>query len=116
MGKTREKIGENIRKYRWQRGIKQKDLASMLGVNSSAVSNWETGVNSIDIEMLVKISSLLDVSLDALYGVQTGNDAFLQKFSMLNEEGRRRAELYVDDLLLLEKYHRSVEVGTDGEA
>ncbi|MBQ3140509.1 MAG: helix-turn-helix transcriptional regulator, partial [Clostridia bacterium] len=68
MDTTRQTIGQNIRKYRQQRGVKQKDLAAALGVNSSAVSNWETGVNSIDIEALVRISSLLDVSLDALYG------------------------------------------------
>jgi len=108
MDTTRQTIGQNIRKYRQQRGVKQKDLAAALGVNSSAVSNWETGVNSIDIEALVRISSLLDVSLDALYGVQK-EDAFFEKYAMLNREGRRRAEQYVDDLLLSEKYRNAGE-------
>ena len=108
MDSTRQTIGQNIRKYRQQRKIKQKDLAAALGVNSSAVSNWETGVNSIDIEALVRISELLEVSLDTLYGVQK-EDPFFEKYALLNEQGRRRAEQYVDDLLLLEKYRSAVE-------
>lgn len=36
-------LGENIRKYRKEAGLDQKELADKLGVTMQAVSSWETG-------------------------------------------------------------------------
>ena len=43
--------------------ISQKDLASMLGITSAAISQWDNA-ESISIEILYKLSRLLQVSID----------------------------------------------------
>ena len=34
-------MGEKIRKFRLERGLRQKDLAILLGVNEMTIVNWE---------------------------------------------------------------------------
>jgi transcriptional regulator with XRE-family HTH domain len=34
-------FGEKIRKFRLEKGLRQKDLAIMLGVNELTIVNWE---------------------------------------------------------------------------
>lgn len=66
-------IGSRIRKYREERGLSQKQLAELIGVKNSRVSNWEQGLNRPDADILADIcralqvspSELLDVRLDA---------------------------------------------------
>lgn len=69
MGTIREEIAKNIRFYRKKSGFTQKALAEKIGVNNSAVSNWESGQNSIDIEVLCKVCDVLGVSISEIYGI-----------------------------------------------
>ena len=59
-------IGEKIKEKRSSMNLTQQELAAQLNVSRSTVSNWEVGRNYPDIEMIVNISNLLDVSLDVL--------------------------------------------------
>ena len=45
-------IGETIRNLRRERDITQESLASMLGVTSQSVSQWENGRTLPDISLL----------------------------------------------------------------
>ena len=55
-------IGENIKNFRTFRGIKQQDLADMLGRTKSVISNWERGANSPDVEICEKLCKILRVT------------------------------------------------------
>lgn len=66
MEKNINDISKNIKKYRKANGMTQKDLAKMVGVSIAAVSNWETGSNSIDIDSLFKVCDALGVSISAM--------------------------------------------------
>ena len=46
------RLGENLRKYRKQKGLTQDELAEKLYVTRQAVSNWENGKNQPDLEMI----------------------------------------------------------------
>lgn len=55
-------------------GYSQQKLAEKNGVSRSTIAMWETGGSQPDNEALVKLSSVLDVSIDYLLG-QTPNPA-----------------------------------------
>ncbi|MCA0228690.1 helix-turn-helix domain-containing protein [Patescibacteria group bacterium] len=59
-------IGQRIYKIRQQKNITQEQLAKDLAISRQAVSKWESGKAIPDIENLMYISSLYDVSLDEL--------------------------------------------------
>ena len=68
MGNIRDEISKNLLFYRKKSGMTQKELAELLGVKNSAVSNWEKGVNSIDIETLFKACTIFKISVNDMYG------------------------------------------------
>lgn len=63
-----QKLGERIRSFRTQRGLKQAELAEILGVRYQTVSKWELGVTLPDISLLPALADCFCVSLDELFG------------------------------------------------
>lgn len=60
-------VGEQILKYRKEKGLTQRELGEAIGVSSSAVSQWESG-GTPDISLLPALSDVLGVTVDALFG------------------------------------------------
>ena len=60
-------IGQNIKKYRKEKGYTQRELADLIGVSVQAVSKWETDTGAPDISQVVPLASALDISTDALF-------------------------------------------------
>jgi class 3 adenylate cyclase len=69
-------LGERIRQLREKRGLKQRDVAGALQISAQAVSKWERGENAPDIAVLLDLSKLLGVSVDALLGRGENTDTF----------------------------------------
>lgn len=63
-----------LKKYRKKNGYTQKQLAEAVGVTQQAVAKWETDKASPDPEMLQKISSILNVTVDSLLDETTTKD------------------------------------------
>lgn len=59
---------EIILKLREKSGMSQDELAEKLFVTRQAVSRWETGKTTPDIDTLKKLSTLFDVSINTLLG------------------------------------------------
>ena len=59
-------FSEILKERRTSLGITQEGLAKELNVSRSAISNWEIGRNYPDIQTLIDLSKILDVSLDFL--------------------------------------------------
>lgn len=59
-------IGENIRQLRIDRGYSQTKFANALNVTQGAVSQWEKGLTSPDVNQLATIARLFNVSTDFL--------------------------------------------------
>ena len=55
----------NLRK---SRGLTQQQVASKLGIDRTTYTKYETGSSEPGFEMLIRLSQLLGVSLDALFG------------------------------------------------
>ena len=67
-------IGTRIRKYREDRGLSQKELAQLIDVSNSRVSNWEQGINRPDADILAAICTALNVSPSELLDVRLSAD------------------------------------------
>ena len=65
-------FAENLKNVRKQAGMSQEQLAERLGVSRQAVTKWETEAGIPDVENIIAISSLFDVSLDALFSREKG--------------------------------------------
>lgn len=61
-------IGKNIRKLRMRQQMSQDDLAPYLNICRQTLSNYEIGKRLPDIDMLIKLADIFDVSIDALVG------------------------------------------------
>lgn len=63
-------IGANIYRLRKEARLTQDDLASYLGITKASVSKWETGQSYPDLELLPKIATYFDTSVDKLIGYE----------------------------------------------
>lgn len=61
-------FGDNIKRLRKNKGLKQREIAELLGVKRNTYSDWENAKTEPSFENLVKLADLLDVSLDWLFG------------------------------------------------
>jgi transcriptional regulator with XRE-family HTH domain len=68
MNNIKENIAKNLKFFREERKITQKQLAEVLGVKHNTISTWENGTNSIDVSLLMQICEYLNVSLDDMFG------------------------------------------------
>ncbi|MDA3977363.1 XRE family transcriptional regulator [Enterococcus hirae] len=59
-------FGETLQTKRKAEGLTQEDLANKLLVSSKTISNWETNKTTPDIDNVIRISRLFDISLNNL--------------------------------------------------
>lgn len=64
---VKETIAKNLLYYRKKNKITQKALAEQLGVKHNAISAWENGVNSIDIDTLFRVCKIFGVTVNDMY-------------------------------------------------
>lgn len=59
-------IGEQIQNLRVQKGLTQERFAEMLEVSRQSVSKWELGQAVPDVDKIIRMSELFDVSTDTI--------------------------------------------------
>lgn len=130
-----EEIGSKIRAARKRAGLKQKDLAKIIGVTESRISQYENGSQRPRVDTIQKIADGLKISPFDLLGpewfdlqigpekvaelaaganaLQVVSKAFgepasemLSLFSELNETGQNKALDYISDLSEQPKYQK----------
>lgn len=82
MSNVRDAIAKNIKSLREASGLTQKDLADRLNVTKAAVNNWESGANSPEIDTLMKICRIFNVSASAIAGVSEDEESEARRFYM----------------------------------
>lgn len=60
----------NLKFARLKKGLKQEELAEMVGVSSLTISRWELGVTNVPSNKLILLSKVLGVSADYLLGLE----------------------------------------------
>ena len=59
-------LADRIQQLRKRKGISQEELADRIGVSRQAVSKWESGQTSPDLEKIVLLSDYFEVTTDYL--------------------------------------------------
>ncbi|KYG28118.1 helix-turn-helix domain-containing protein [Alkalihalobacillus trypoxylicola] len=65
-------IGEKIKSARQEKKLTQQELANQLHISRSAISNWENERNYPDLQTVIHLSDVLEISLDDLLKEDTG--------------------------------------------
>ena len=64
-----ETFGEKIKSLRKERGLNLIQVADAIGVNKSAISFWENGINEPKASYIKALANLFDVTTDYLLGL-----------------------------------------------
>ena len=59
-------FGNKLYEMRKEKGLSQEELASRLEVTRQTVSKWEVGDSTSDLDKLVLLAELFEISLDEL--------------------------------------------------
>ena len=66
-------FGLRLKHYRLKKQMTQQELASVIGITTVCVGNWERGIRKPTLDMLIALSVALNVSIDTLVGVRVDN-------------------------------------------
>ena len=61
---------KRLKELRVEKKISQKELAVIIGTNNSSICDWECGRSEPNIDTIIKLAELFDVTTDYLLGVK----------------------------------------------
>lgn len=97
-------LGQNIRKYRKQKGCSQKDLSDAVDMDRAEISRIENGERgAMSCTMLRRFAKALGVSMDTLMDDEEEisiSEQHQKKFEQLNENNQSIIDQMTDALLL----------------
>ncbi|MCL2421040.1 MAG: helix-turn-helix domain-containing protein [Defluviitaleaceae bacterium] len=82
-------LAEKIQILRKQKGISQEDLAEQMNITRQAVSKWEQGESTPDVENIIRLSEILSVSTDYLLKDHTAEAAAHRTTNNSNQNDAR---------------------------
>jgi len=88
-------FSDNLKRIRTDAGMTQKLLADKIGVTSVTIGNWERGIRQPSFELLPKLASTLNTSVDTLLGYSKADrknlaeEEFLKKYRQLDIHGQK---------------------------
>lgn len=59
-------FGEKLRTLRREKGLSQEELANMVGVSRQAMSKWESNQTQPELDKLILLSGIFDVTVDSM--------------------------------------------------
>ena len=105
MEKIKMEFHNKLYNLRKQKGLSQEELANRLNVSRQTISKWEVGDSTPDMEKLIAISDMFDISLDELVmdKVPARKDESLSKSEIvgelkdkiLSDESKKRTKKWV---------------------
>lgn len=89
--KSSMSIGENIKKYRKEKGLTQKELADKIGKDFSTVQKYELNISQPPIDVLNRIADTLDIDVSKLFYIEN-------TLNQSSEDEAQRQEMYLKEL------------------
>ncbi len=78
-------LGERIKRYRHMQGLSQEELAEKINVSRQAITKWENDNGIPDIDNLIALSKIMEITLDELVMGEKEEDALLVKKEAANQ-------------------------------
>lgn len=72
-------LADRILAYRKAKGLSQEELAEVLNVSRQTISKWETGQSQPDLDKLLPLCELFEISADELLGKEIVKNATQKK-------------------------------------
>ncbi|KSU00621.1 helix-turn-helix domain-containing protein [Lactococcus lactis] len=90
-------VGMKIKEFRKNKKLTQQDLANLVGVKNSAISNYEQGTRIPKRDFLFRVANALGVSIDEFFPMQSEETSStlseINKISSQLEEPRQKIVL-----------------------
>lgn len=75
-----------LKEIRIKKGLTQKDMADILGVNQVSISRFERETRKLDQDQIVKLSLALEVTPDELLGFEEAYKKYVEYLKSLKED------------------------------
>lgn len=75
-----EDFGKKLTLLRIQNGLKQEDLAKLIGVSKPTIANYENGIRKVPLEVLTELSSILHADINYLLGLAMKTESETTEF------------------------------------
>lgn len=75
-------FNEQLKKARKDKNYTQKQMTIFLNVSHNCYASWEQGRTEPNIEMIKKLSIILDITSDELLGIETNQEKELIKMQI----------------------------------
>lgn len=122
-------LGDNIQKYRKARGLTQEQLSAQIPVVRQTLSKWEKNLSVPDAQALVRLSQVLEVSVEILLDTPQQGDNLAAELARVNEalaernrelekialEGRQRGIILFLSFLALGILYRNLPLLSQGK-
>lgn len=130
-------LADNLKQARTRKGLKQEELAKLVGKSKNVISNWERGDNKPDADTLFELCDILNVDANFLLGWEDNQNLSLsiqeqdhiKKYRSLDSLDKKAIDVLLDTLskrqseqaaefiqlespMLLPYYGRIVSAGT----
>ncbi|HDI3055687.1 TPA: helix-turn-helix transcriptional regulator [Clostridium botulinum] len=92
-------FGDRLKELREEKGMTQEQLGKLLNITKQAVYSYEKGDNEPNMDALVKIANIFNVSLDYLL-------CRTKERYNLNLENKKNKELLLDLIKVIDKYKK----------
>lgn len=112
-------FAKKLKETRTEKGYTQKDISKTVNKTITAICDWERGRTQPSIEDLIKISQLLECSIDYLVGIENEDgiiiqnqtspiltieeERLLQTYRQLDSRKKKLVEYYADSMIELTK-------------
>ena len=100
---------KNLKEIRKQKGLTQTEVAQKLNISQQTYSDYENKKTEPDIDKLIELSKLFNISLDKLLKENKDeinnnqhprySDNLIEKIKQLNEYNLMKVEGYVENML-----------------
>lgn len=84
------RLAENIRVFRKERGLTQEQLAEVLGVTVGAVYKWEAKLSLPELSLIMELADFFDTSVDVLLGYEMKDNRLRATVERLKDYAYRK--------------------------